>query len=117
MLTVPLLSNVPVPSEVVPLKNWTVPVGVPVPGLAAVTVAVSVTDAPEADGLGTTTMTVGRVGFRDRDADGRRGAARERAVARVDRRERWRTHDEAHGGQDGRSRTVQGGRCRARSCR
>ena len=55
MLVVPLLSKVPVPSEVVPLKNWTVPVGVPVPGLAAVTVAVSVTDAPELDGLGTTT--------------------------------------------------------------
>ena len=39
MLAVPLLSNVPVPSEVDPLKNATVPVGVPVPGLAAVTVA------------------------------------------------------------------------------
>jgi hypothetical protein len=31
------------PSEVVPLKNWIVPVGVPAPGLAAATVAVNVT--------------------------------------------------------------------------
>jgi hypothetical protein len=31
-----------VPSEVVPLKNWIVPVGDPAPGLAAATVAVNV---------------------------------------------------------------------------
>jgi hypothetical protein len=55
VLAVPLLSNVTgCPIAVVPLKNVTVPVGVPVPGLAAVTVAFRVTDAPEADGLGTT---------------------------------------------------------------
>jgi hypothetical protein len=34
------------------LKNSTVPVGVPVPGLITVTVAVSVTDSPWTDGFG-----------------------------------------------------------------
>ncbi len=43
MLPEPLVS-VAVPSEVAPLKNWTVPVGVPAPGLTACTVAVRVTD-------------------------------------------------------------------------
>ena len=36
-----------VPSAVVPAKNWTVPVGVPEPGLAAETVAVKVMDRSE----------------------------------------------------------------------
>jgi hypothetical protein len=58
MLTVPFESSVPVPSEVVPFRNWTVPVGVPEPGLTAVTVAVIVTLAPEFDGLGTTFTAV-----------------------------------------------------------
>jgi hypothetical protein len=44
-LPVPLAS-VAEPSEVVPLKNWTVPVGVPAPGATAATVAVSVTGWP-----------------------------------------------------------------------
>ncbi len=39
--------KVSVPSKVGPLKNWTVPVGVPTPGLTAAIVAVSVTDWPE----------------------------------------------------------------------
>ena len=45
-LPTPLVS-VAVPSEVVPLKNWMVPVGVPAPGLTACTVAVKVTDCPK----------------------------------------------------------------------
>src|SRR5262249_15276197 len=47
----PLL-RVAVPSSVDPLKNWTVPVGVPAPGLDAATVAASVTDRPKTDGAG-----------------------------------------------------------------
>jgi hypothetical protein len=42
----PLVSVWGEPSAVVPLQNWTVPVGVPAPGLAAATVAVKVTDWP-----------------------------------------------------------------------
>jgi hypothetical protein len=38
--------SVAVLSEVPPLKNWTEPVGVPIPGLTALTVAVSVTFCP-----------------------------------------------------------------------
>jgi len=41
-----------VPNEVVPSKKETVPVGVPAPGVVAVTVAVKVTDWPMTDGLG-----------------------------------------------------------------
>jgi len=44
--------RVPVPSEVVPSKNSTVPVGVPAPGALGVTVAVKVTDWPKTDGPG-----------------------------------------------------------------
>jgi hypothetical protein len=40
------LVRVAVPSDVVPLKNVTVPVGVPVSGLTGATVAVSVTSSP-----------------------------------------------------------------------
>jgi hypothetical protein len=58
MLTVPFESSVPIPSEFIPFRNSTVPVGVPEPGLMAVTVAVKVTVAPEFDGLGTPTTTV-----------------------------------------------------------
>ncbi len=43
----PLLFSVPVPREVVPLKNVTVPVGVPTPGLTTATVAVNVTLWPK----------------------------------------------------------------------
>ena len=39
------------PSAVVPSMNVTVPVGVPLPGELAVTVAVKVTDWPKTDGL------------------------------------------------------------------
>ena len=46
MLPVPLAS-VAMPSEVVPLKNWTVPVGVPAPGATACTVAARVTLCPK----------------------------------------------------------------------
>ena len=38
--------SVAVPSDVVPLKNWTVPVGVPAPGLTAETVAERVMVCP-----------------------------------------------------------------------
>src|SRR5881396_3211640 len=41
--------SVPVPSVVLPSLNVTVPVGVPVPGAAALTVAVKVTDSPETE--------------------------------------------------------------------
>ena len=44
-------ARVPVPNEVVPSKKETVPVGVPAPGVVAVTVAVKVTDWPMTDGL------------------------------------------------------------------
>jgi hypothetical protein len=47
----PLL-KVPVPSEVEPLKNSTVPLGVPAPGLTGATVAVSVTLSPLTGVLG-----------------------------------------------------------------
>jgi len=47
----PLLCRVPLPSVVDPSLNVTVPVGVPEPGAAAVTVAVNVTDCPKTDGL------------------------------------------------------------------
>jgi hypothetical protein len=49
---VPVESRVSVPSDVVPLKNSTEPVGVPCPELSAATVAVSVTVCPEVDGFG-----------------------------------------------------------------
>ena len=87
MLVVPLLNSVPVPSEVVPLKNWTVPVGVPDPGLLAVTVAFSVTAHPRPR-VGYHRDRRGRVGFRDGHGDGRRSARREGGIARIDRRER-----------------------------
>ncbi len=48
----PELLSVPVPSEVVPFMKSTVPVGVPVPGETAATVAVNVTEVPEVLGLG-----------------------------------------------------------------
>src|SRR3954451_9923282 len=50
MPTPPL--SVAVPSEVVPLKNWTVPVGSPRPGVPGATPAVRVTAWPVTDGLG-----------------------------------------------------------------
>src|SRR3954465_2827095 len=53
----PLLSE-EVPSEVVPLKNWTCPVGVPTPLLAPATVAVSDTDWPEFEGFGVVVTVV-----------------------------------------------------------
>ena len=43
--------RVPVPRVVAPSLNVTVPVGVPLPGGAAVTVAVKVTAWPNTDGL------------------------------------------------------------------
>ena len=58
MLPTPPLS-VAVPSEVVPLKNWTVPVGTPAVEL---TPAVSVTGWPTTDGLGDDATVVVVVG-------------------------------------------------------
>src|ERR1043166_1437156 len=49
-VAVPALS-VPVPTVVAPSLNVTVPVGVPAPGVRAVTVAENVTDWPNTDGL------------------------------------------------------------------
>ena len=49
-VAVPELS-VPVPSEVVPSKNSTLPVGVPAPEPVTLTVAVKVTDWPQTEGL------------------------------------------------------------------
>src|SRR5439155_2654305 len=43
--------RVPVPRVLEPSLKVTVPVGVPAPGLLAVTVAVKVTDCPDSDGL------------------------------------------------------------------
>jgi hypothetical protein len=43
--------NGPVPSTVAPSLNVTVPVGAPLPGATAATVAVNVTDWPNTDGL------------------------------------------------------------------
>ena len=43
--------NVPVPSVVPPSLKVTLPVGVPLPGAAAVTVAVKVTDWPKTEGF------------------------------------------------------------------
>ena len=48
---VPLLTGA-VPSDVAPSKNCTVPPGLPAPGGLTVTVAVSVTLAPNVDGFG-----------------------------------------------------------------
>jgi hypothetical protein len=47
----PVASRLPLPMVVVPSRNVTVPVGVPVPGGFTVTVAVNVTDWPKTDGL------------------------------------------------------------------
>ena len=80
------------PSVVVPSMKVTVPVGVPLPGAAAVTVAVNVTDWPNTAGL-TEAMTAVldpswfTVWFRAR----RRGAGDEVGVAAVGRRDRLRT--------------------------
>jgi hypothetical protein len=43
--------SVAVPNVVAPSKNVTVPVGVPVPGAAALTVAMNTTDWPNTDGF------------------------------------------------------------------
>ena len=59
------------PSEVVPLKNWTVPVGVPDPGLdARLTVAVSVTLLPTTGDTGENVTTVDEAALSDRHRDG-----------------------------------------------
>ena len=47
----PLLFRVPVPIVVAPSVNVAMPVGVPVPGETAVTVAVNVTAWPKTDGV------------------------------------------------------------------
>ena len=44
-------ASVTVPREVVPSKNWTVPVAVPAPGAVAATVAVKVTDCEKTEGF------------------------------------------------------------------
>jgi hypothetical protein len=58
VVATPLLLRMAVPSAVVPLMNVTPPVGVPEPGVLAVTVAVSVTDWPTLDGFGKTDSNV-----------------------------------------------------------
>ena len=45
------LVSVPVPNTVAPFLNVTVPVGVPLPGATAATVAVNVTDWSNTEGL------------------------------------------------------------------
>ena len=50
-VAIPLPFRFPVPRTVKPSRNVTVPVGIPEPGMLAVTVAVKVTDWPNADGL------------------------------------------------------------------
>jgi hypothetical protein len=50
--------SVPVPITFEPSLKVTVPVGVPAPGLAALTVAVNVTDWPNTDGFADETRTV-----------------------------------------------------------
>ena len=50
-VAVPEPSKVPDPSAVEPSMNVTVPVGIPEPGMLAVTVAVNVTDCPNTEGL------------------------------------------------------------------
>jgi hypothetical protein len=50
--------RVPVPNDVATSKNCALPVGVPVPGATAVTVAVSVTDWPYVEELGDDVTTV-----------------------------------------------------------
>lgn len=56
-LATPLV-RVPVPSEVDPLMNVTVPVGVPVPGLTTTTVALIVTGCPKTGEVGVELMVV-----------------------------------------------------------
>ena len=54
----PLLFREPKPRVVVPSEKVTVPVGAPVPGGIAVTVAVSVTIAPRTEGFTSAVSTV-----------------------------------------------------------
>ena len=58
MLATPVPFKVPVPSEVAPLKNSTVPVGVPAPGPTGATVAVKVTDWPKTEDVGAVVRVV-----------------------------------------------------------
>jgi hypothetical protein len=50
-VAVPVADSELVPMVIVPLRNVTVPVGVPAPGLTALTVAVKVTLCVEVDGF------------------------------------------------------------------
>ena len=50
-IAVPAADRGLVPMVIVPLRNVTVPVGVPAPGAVTVTVAVKVTACPTEDGL------------------------------------------------------------------
>src|ERR1700737_3283995 len=58
LVAVPPLNRAGLPRLTPPKKNWTVPVGVPVPGAMALTVAVKVTDCPNTDGLAEDAVTV-----------------------------------------------------------
>ena len=51
VVTPAVVESVPVPSVFEPSLNVTVPLGLPLPGATAATVAVNVTDWPEADGF------------------------------------------------------------------
>src|SRR5204863_2199820 len=55
--------RVPVPRVLAPSLKVTVPVGVPAPGLLAVTVAVKVTDCPDSDGLAEELTSVAVLAF------------------------------------------------------
>lgn len=58
MLALPLGSTGAEPSTVAPSVKVTVPLGMPLPGAATVTVAAKVTGSPAADGLGELMRTV-----------------------------------------------------------
>ena len=51
VVTPPVVESEPVPSVVALSLKVTVPVGVPLPGATAATVAVNVTDCPKAEGF------------------------------------------------------------------
>ena len=51
VVTPPRVARVPVPSTSIPSRNVTTPEGVPAPGADTLTVAVNVTDCPNADGF------------------------------------------------------------------
>jgi hypothetical protein len=51
LVALPLFSITAEPKFVPSILNWTVPVGLPAPGATGATVAVNLTDCPDADGF------------------------------------------------------------------